>query len=56
MPRILSVSSTDKNVHIGYCSMGRMLLEKFSEAGKANCNELFISNRTILKIADARNL
>ena len=38
---------------IGYGSMGRMLLEKFSEAGKVNCDELFISNRTISKIAEA---
>lgn len=38
---------------IGYGSMGKMLLTKFSESGKVKCDELFISNRTISKIAEA---
>ena len=38
---------------IGYGSMGKMLLTKFAGSGKANCDGLFISNRTISKIEEA---
>lgn len=37
---------------IGYGSMGRMLLEKFSEANKDGKNKLFVSNRSKEKLAD----
>lgn len=36
---------------IGYGSMGRMLLERFAEAGKAE--RLFVTNRTLEKIVEA---
>ena len=35
---------------IGYGSMGKMLLTKFSESGEVNCADLFVSNRTLSKI------
>lgn len=38
---------------IGYGSMGKMLLWKFSEAGGLSKEELFVSNRTIEKLAEA---
>ena len=38
---------------IGYGSMGKMLLTKFSESGKVENDGLFISNRTISKIEEA---
>lgn len=38
---------------IGYGSMGKMLLQKFSEFGKVSYDELFVSNRTVSKIEDA---
>ena len=38
---------------IGYGSMGKMLLTKFSESGKVENDRLFISNRTISKIEEA---
>jgi len=38
---------------IGYGSMGRMLLEKFSESGKVRSSELYISSRTLSKIIEA---
>ena len=37
---------------IGYGSMGKMLLWKFSEAGGVSKRELFVSNRTIEKLAE----
>ncbi len=39
---------------IGYGSMGRMLLWKFHEAGMASKEELFIANRTVHKMEDAK--
>ena len=38
---------------IGYGSMGKMLLDKFSVSGKVNGSELFIANRTMSKIEAA---
>ena len=38
---------------IGYGSMGKMLLTKFSESGKVENDGLFIYNRTISKIEEA---
>ena len=38
---------------IGYGSMGKMLLLKFSGSGKVNCTDLFVSNRTSSKIEEA---
>ena len=35
---------------IGYGSMGKMLLKKFSESGRVSCDNLFISSRTLSKI------
>ena len=41
---------------IGYGSMGRMLLWKFSEAGKIARKDLFVSNRTPEKLEEARDI
>ena len=38
---------------IGYGSMGKMLLGKFSESGKLRYDELYISSRTVSKIEEA---
>ena len=38
---------------IGYGSMGKMLLWKFSESG-INREDLFVSNRTIAKAEEAK--
>ena len=38
---------------IGYGSMGKMLLMKFSESGEVRSDDLYISNRTISKIEEA---
>ena len=38
---------------IGYGSMGKMLLRKFSEAGVSSAEDLLVSNRTIEKLAEA---
>ncbi|MBQ6343778.1 MAG: NAD(P)-binding domain-containing protein [Anaerolineaceae bacterium] len=37
---------------IGYGSMGKMLLKKFSESGRVSCDNLFISSRTLSKIEE----
>ncbi len=38
---------------IGYGSMGKMLLHKFSETGGIDHNNLFVSNRTLSKIEES---
>ena len=38
---------------IGYGSMGKMLLWKFSEAGALSGEDLFVSNRTFEKLEEA---
>ena len=40
---------------IGYGSMGKMLLWKFSESG-INREDLFVSNRTIAKAEEAKDI
>ncbi|MBE7070386.1 MAG: hypothetical protein E7386_07785 [Ruminococcaceae bacterium] len=39
---------------IGYGSMGKMLLWKFSESGKKSKEDLFVSNRTTAKLEEAK--
>ena len=41
---------------IGYGSMGKMLLWKFSEAAKIAKQDLFVSNRTESKLEDAKDI
>ena len=41
---------------IGYGSMGKMLLWKFSEAAKIAKQDLFVSNRTEAKLEDAKDI
>ena len=41
---------------IGYGSMGKMLLWKFSEAGNIDKQDLFVSNRTESKLEEAKNI
>ena len=41
---------------IGYGSMGKMLLWKFSEAGNIEKEELFVSNRTESKLEEAKDI
>ncbi|MBR4404454.1 MAG: NAD(P)-binding domain-containing protein [Clostridiales bacterium] len=41
---------------IGYGSMGKMLLWKFSEAGNIDKQDLFVSNRTESKLEDAKGI
>jgi len=41
---------------IGYGSMGRMLLWKFSEAGNIAKQDLFVSNRTVSKLEEAEDI
>lgn len=41
---------------IGYGSMGRMLLWKFSEAGNIAKQDLFVSNRTVSKLEEAKDI
>ena len=41
---------------IGYGSMGKMLLWKFSEAGNIDKQDLFVSNRTESRLEEAKNI
>lgn len=41
---------------IGYGSMGKMLLWKFSESGVADKQDLFVANRTTEKLDDAKGI
>jgi len=41
---------------IGYGSMGKMLLWKFSQAGNINKQDLLVSNRTIEKLNEAKDI
>ena len=41
---------------IGYGSMGKMLLWKFSEAAKIAKQDLFVSNRTESKLEEAKDI
>ena len=41
---------------IGYGSMGKMLLEKFHESGKIGNGDLYVANRTIEKLEEAREI
>ena len=41
---------------IGYGSMGKMLLWKFSESGKLGSEDLLVANRTSEKLNEAKNI
>ena len=41
---------------IGYGSMGKMLLWKFSEAGKIGKEDLYVANRTPIKLEEAEGI
>ena len=41
---------------IGYGSMGKMLLWKFSESGSYNKDSLFVANRTVEKLDEAKDI